>query len=149
MTNFLKNNAIILIFIVGTYLAEVGHLAFEHLAFGKGLQLSTILTSEGFKLIVNFDNWSDPVYYLTNQILAVTFIPAIVYFIAIGAENKASKSMAFGLVVWNLKEIADEIGYMCGANLNVFEINASFWRQTVFMFSVVAFSAYGYSKWKY
>lgn len=121
-----------MIFILGTYLAEVIHLAFESVPFWDDPK-----------------NWDTPVYYLTNQIAAVTFIPAFVYFMAIDKQNKASKCLAFGLVIWNIKEIADEIAYMAGANLNVFEINWSFWGQTVFMFTVVAFSAYGYSKWKY
>lgn len=138
-----------MIFIIGTYLAEVLHLAFGSVPFDKGLQFSLVFKNGVPVISAYFDNWSNPVYYLTNQIAAVTFIPAFVYFMAIDKQNKASKCLAFGLVIWNIKEIADEIAYMIGANLNVFEINWSFWGQTVFMFTVVAFSAYGYSKWKY
>lgn len=57
--------------------------------------------------------------------------------------------MAFGLVVWNVKELIDELAYMAGINTNVFEINSSFWGQLAFIITVVFFSAYGYSKWKY
>jgi hypothetical protein len=128
---FLKDNLVILGLIFFTIVSEVFHLLFVGISFNENVNLDA------------------PVYYLTSQFGLTNFLPALIIFFFINDINKASKCMAFGLVVWNIKELVDEICYMSGINTNVFEINSSFWGQIVFILAIISFSAYGYSKWKY
>jgi hypothetical protein len=131
--NYLKDNILILLLVFLTILSEVFHLLFVGIPFKGNYDLSV------------------PVYYLTSQFGLVNFIPALVIFYLIPHQKKASKSIAFGLVIWNCKEMFDEIMYITskGKITDVLEINESFWMQIVFILVVIFLSGYGYARWKY
>lgn len=128
---FIKDNWIVLSFILLTIVSEVGHLPFSKIPFKGDLC------------------WDAPVYYFLAQLGLITFWPALVFFLLIDKQKKASKCMAFGLVVWNVKELIDELAYMANYNVNVFELNSTFWAQIVFILSIIGLSALFFSRWKY
>lgn len=128
---FLKHNWKILSLVFLTMLSEVFHLLFSDIPFNSKI------------------NWDAPVYYLTSQFGLLNFWPALVIFLMIPKRHKSTKCISFGLIVWNLKELTDEVCYMLHINTNVLEINKSFWGQIVFMIIVIGLSALGYARWKY
>lgn len=128
---FIKNNWIVLTLLLFTLCSELLHMLFNHIPFNCNV------------------NWDSPVYYLTSQFGLLNFWPALVVYILIDKKNKASKSIAFGLIIWNIKELIDEVCYMIGVNSNVLEINSTFWLQLSFILTVVFFSALFFYKWKY
>ena len=109
--NFLKNNWKVLILVILTIASESLHLLFVDIPFNEN---------------VNLDS---PIYYIVSQFGQLTLIPSIIIFLMIPTENKSSKGIAFALVLWNLKEMRDEICYIfkintrsrtAGVNLEIF-----------------------------
>lgn len=127
---FLKNNWAVLSFVFFVILGETGHLPFADVHFRDDLNLDS------------------PVYFLINQFAMLNFWPALIIFLYIDGRNKESKAIAFGLIMWNVKELVDEVAYLGGVNTNVFEINGSFWGQLIFIVTLVSLSAFGYYRWK-
>ena len=128
---FLEANWKALILVFFLIMGEAFHLLFEGMPFWD----------EG----VNLD---DAVYFLISQLGELTLIPAIIIFLMVPSENRSSRGITFGLVLWNLKELFDEISYMRAINLNVFEVNDSFWGQIILICTIIVLSWFGFSRWK-
>jgi len=128
---FLKDNIIAIVLLVLTVSSEIFHLLFEGIKFDEN---------------VNFDS---PVYYLINQFGALNFIPSVVVFFLISKENKASRLIIFGLIIWNIKELIDELSYICKINNNVFELNNSFCGQITFISVIALLAGIGYARWRH
>ncbi len=128
---FLQGNweALILVFL--TMMSEVFHLLFVNVPFWD----------EG----INLDA---PLYFFVSQFGLLNFVPSIIIFTLINPKRRASRGIMFGLILWNVKEVMDEIFYMAGTNLNVFETNSSFWGQIMLISTIVGLSYFGFTKWK-
>lgn len=114
-----------------TILSETLHLLFVGMPF----------YDEGVNLDV-------PLYFLFSQIGSTSLVTSIIIFIFILKETIESKFIAFGLILWNIKEVIDEIQYIRGENFNVFEINDSFWGQIVLIHTIILLAIVGYLTWK-
>ncbi len=126
--NFLKNNWEVLILVILTIMSEVFHLLFVNVPFYR----------EGYNL-------DTPIYYLVSQFGLLTFVPSIIIFWLIPKSKTASSLIAFGLILWNITEMGDEISYITGNGLEVFETN---WGQFSMLCMIVFWGWLGYMKWK-
>jgi len=99
-----------------------------------------------FNEVVNFNA---PVGYLTNAIGASTLITSLFIFILTKKEKIASRLILFGLIIWNLIEVYENICYMAKINNSVLFISGSAWFQMSFIIAVLLGSIYGFSKSKY
>jgi hypothetical protein len=131
MKGYIKDNWAVLLLVLFLLVTELLHLAFTYKPFNGNV------------------NWNAPVYYLCAQIGLTNFLPALILFLHIDVRNKASKSIAFGIVVWNIKEVIDEIAYISWQVDNVFKIDKTFWAQLAFILIIIILSAWAYSRWKY
>jgi hypothetical protein len=113
-----------------TLMSEMFHLLFVNIPFNNN---------------VNLDS---PIYYIVSQFGLLTFFPAIVVFLLIDKKRKSSKAIAFGLIVWNIKELYDEVCYLAKINNNVLEFNTGLCGQIVFILVVIFGSALLYSKFR-
>lgn len=114
---FLLDNWEVLGLIILLIASETLHNLFENMYFWD----------EGVDL-------DDAVYYLVDSLKNLYFI--LILFLLIPIKYLASKTIAFGLILWNIKELSDEVFYMAGINLNVFEENNAFWGQVI-MISII------------
>lgn len=115
-------------------IAETFHLLFVNIPFNDRVNLSA------------------PVYYLTAQFCLITFIPSIYIFILTPAINKSSRCIGAGVILWNLKEMTEEIFYILKWNNEIFnplDVNASLYGQIGFILAVVILGYFGYKRWKY
>jgi len=128
--NYLRDNKLAVFLVFLTALSECFHLLFIGVPFNTTVMLDAAI------------------YYLVNQIGKVTFLPAICFYFLVSKRKIASKSLLFGVIVWNGIQVFEEICYMLRINTDVLEISGTFWGRCSFMFVVLFFSAYGYSKWK-
>jgi hypothetical protein len=126
---FVLQNKLLLILVILTILGEFFHLFFEGIPFN------------------DYSNLDDCIYYLVSRIETLSF--CIVIFILIPKEHKSKRTVAFGLIGWNIKELIDEIAYLAGINNNVLLINDSTWGQLVFMLVVVFGSMFLFTKLNY
>lgn len=127
---FLKNNIEVLILVLLTIGSECFHLLFVDIPFNEN---------------VNLDS---PIYYLVSQFGQLTLIPSIIIFLMIPKINKSSKGIAFGLVLWNLKEMRDEICYIFKINNDVLIIDGGWFVQMSLLITIVLLSWYGFTRWK-
>lgn len=97
-------------------------------------------------------NYNAPVYYLIAQFGLVTFIPSIYIFILTPSVNKSSRCIGAGVILWNLKEVTEEIFYILKWNNEIFnplDVNASMYGQIGFILAVVILGYFAYKRWKY
>lgn len=127
---FLSNNWKVLILFILIMASESLHLLFVNIPFNEN---------------VNLDS---PIYYLVSQFGQLTLIPSIIIFLMISKENRASKGIAFGLILWNLKEMRDEICYIFKINNDVLIIDGGWVVQMSLLISIVLLSWFGFTKWK-
>ena len=127
---FLKDNILILILVFTTLLSEVFHLLFVGIPFNDNVNLDA------------------PIYYIVSQFGLVTFIPSIVIFILIDKKKISSRAIAFGLIIWNVKEMYDECCYLAKINNNVLNFDLGLCGQIIFILIVIFGSAFLYSKFK-
>lgn len=115
-------------------MAETFHLLFSGIPFNERV------------------NYNAPVYYLTAQFGLITFIPSIFIFILTPAGNKSSRCIGAGIIVWNIKELLEEIFYILKWNNEIFnplDVNSSLYGQIGFILLVIILSYFGYKRWKY
>ncbi len=129
--NFLKNNWKVLILVILTISSESFHLLFVDIPFNEN---------------VNLDS---PIYYIVSQFGQLTLIPSIIIFLMIPKENRSSKGIALALVLWNLKEMRDEICYIFKINNDVLIIDGEWYIQISLLISIVLLSWLGFTKWKF
>lgn len=126
--NFIKSNVLAIFLVILVFINEYFHGFFEGKPFDGSITLD------------------DAVYYLVNQIAAITLIPSVVFFFIINKNKLASKLILSGVIGYNCKEVYDEIMYIAKVNENVFSME---WGGMIFIATTFIFAAYGYSKWKH
>jgi len=97
-------------------------------------------------------NYNAPVYYLIAQFGLITFIPSIYIFILTPAGNKSSRCIGAGIILWNCKELMEEIFYILKLNNEIFnplDVNNSLYGQIGFIIVVVILGYSGFKRWKY
>lgn len=133
---YIKNNLIGLLLVFFVIFCENIHLLF------RGIEFERYYDNDGVLTVVMLD---DAVYYLINQICQVTLIPAIIILYLVDNTKIAQMLLIGGVIAWNIKEVIDEVCYISRINKEVYWISTG---QLVFIFSILFFSAYGYSRWK-
>jgi len=128
---FLKSNWKVLLLVIFTIASETVHELFVNMPF----------YDEG----VNLDS---PVYFLVSQIGSTSLLSSIIVFILVLKGTVESQCIAAMLIVWNIKEVLDEVQYMIGINTNVFEMRRPWWGQITLAFTVIGLSWMIYSIWK-
>ena len=124
---FLKNNWEVLILVLLAIMAEYFHLLFVNIPFNDVVNLNA------------------PVYYLVSQFGLLTFIPSLILFRWCPKEKRASKAILLGLVLWNLKEVMDELFYILKINYNVFKTS---WGQLALILTIIMLCWIHYSRQK-
>jgi hypothetical protein len=113
---------------------EVFHLLFSNIPFAENEPLSS------------------PMYFLINQFGLINFVPSIFIFKLTPNNKKSSKCIGAGIILWNFKELLEEIFYIFKLDYNFFDplnVNSSLYGQIVFITAIILLGYYGYKKWKY
>jgi len=134
MIKFVKYNWIMLSLVLLLIMAETFHLLFVDIPFNDKVDLDAA------------------VYYLTAQFGLITFIPSIYIFILTPAGNKSSRCIVAGIIIWNIKEVLEEVFYIMKWNYEIFnplDVNASVYGQIVFILALIVLGYFGYKRWKY
>jgi len=129
---FIKKNIIVLILVLLTIASETIHTLFVDVPFNNS---------------VNLDS---PIFFIISQFGELNFVPAVFIFLLIPKENRASKLIAWGLILWNLKELGDEINYLetKGISKSVLTLDSGFWGQITLISAVIFWGFYGFIKWR-
>jgi hypothetical protein len=137
---FIKNNWIMLSLVLLLVASETLHLLFKSIPFefhpARNKQLY----------------YNTPIYFLLNQFGAMTFIPSIFIFLLTPRIKRASRCIGFGIILWNAKELLEEIFYIFKWDYDIFDplnVNSSLWGQIAFILSVVLLGFIGFKRWKY
>jgi hypothetical protein len=139
MAKFFKDNWIALTLVILTIASELIHLLFIRVPFNDNVKLDS------------------PIYYLVNQFGGSTLIWAVFGFMLMPERKVASRLILAGLVLWNLKEMKDEVCYILKLNNdaiytvsdNNIQINDSWmWMQIAFILTIVFSSFFGHKKYK-
>ena len=128
ISEFPKDSQEVLILVILAIMAEYFHLLFVNIPFNDVVNLNA------------------PIYYLVSQFGLLTFIPSLILFKWCPKKKRASKAILLGLVLWNLKEVMDEMFYICKINYNVLKTE---WGQVALIITIVMLCWLHYLKRRY
>jgi hypothetical protein len=124
---FIKDNWVGMTMIYFTLFCETFHLLFKGVPFDDYLNLD------------------DAIYYLINQLGAGSLITALIIFNFTPKEKIASRLMLGGVTFWHIKELIDEVSFICKINYNVYYIGPGW---IVFLLTIFILAMIGYSKYQ-